>query len=48
MKDSRFLAQTSMANLDVDSVGGEDLEKLVNDYFHLDAAVVNKRREILK
>jgi hypothetical protein len=48
MKDPEFLAEASKANLDVDPVAGEDLGKIVNDYFNLDAAVVNKLREILK
>lgn len=48
MKDPEFLAEASKANLDVDPVAGEELEKIVNDFFKLDAAVVNKLREILK
>src|SRR3990167_2096538 len=48
MKDPDFLAETGKANMDVDPVAGEDLEKIVNDFFELDAAVVNKLKEILK
>ena len=48
MKDPDFLAETGKANMDVDPVAGEDLEKIVNDFFKLDAAVVNKLKEILK
>jgi tripartite-type tricarboxylate transporter receptor subunit TctC len=48
MKDSDFLAETTKANMEINSVTGEDLEKVVNDFFKLDAAVVNKLKEILK
>ena len=48
MKDSDFLAETTKANMEINSVTGEDLEKIVNDFFKLDAAVVNKLKEILK
>ena len=48
IKDSDFLAETTKANMEINSVTGEDLEKIVNDFFELDAAVVNKLKEILK
>ncbi len=48
MKDPEFLAETSKANMDVDPVGGEDLERLVNGFFKLDSTIVGKLREILK
>lgn len=48
VKDTEFLAEAKKANLDVDPVAGEDLEKVVNGFFLLDTAVVNKLREILK
>lgn len=48
MKDSDFLAETTKANMEINSVAGEDLEKIVNGFFELDAAVVNKLKEILK
>ena len=48
MKDPEFLAETSKANMDVDPVAGEDLEKVVSGFFKLDSTVVDKLREILK
>ena len=48
MKDAEFLAEAKKANLDVDPAAGEELEKLVNGFFKLDAAVVGKLKEILK
>ena len=48
MKDPDFLGEANKANLDVDPVAGEELERLVNGFFKLDAAVVSKLREILK
>lgn len=46
--DSEFLAEANKGNLDIDPVAGEDLEKIVNGLFKLDAAVVNKLKEILQ
>ncbi len=48
MKDPDFLAEAKKGNLDVQPVSGEDLEKIVSSFFKLDAAVVNKLKEILK
>ncbi len=48
LKDSDFLAEANKANLDLDPVGGEEVERLVNGFFKLDPAVVSKLREILK
>jgi len=46
--DPEFLAEANKGNLNIDPVAGEDLEKIVNDFLKLDAAVVNKLKEILK
>ena len=48
MKDQGYLAETGKANMDVDPVGGEELERLINGFFKLDPAVVGKLKEILK
>ncbi|MEK7341426.1 MAG: hypothetical protein AABZ69_04320, partial [Candidatus Binatota bacterium] len=48
MKDPEFLAEAKKAALDLDPVGGEELERLINGFFKLDPAVVGKLKEILK
>lgn len=48
MKDPEFLAETRKANMDVDPVNGEELERVVGGFFKLDPVVVNKLKEILK
>lgn len=48
MKDPEFLADTKKANMDVDPVTGEELERLIGGFFKLDPGVVNKLKEILK
>ena len=48
IKDPDFVAEAKKANLDLDPVSGEELEKIVGSFFKLDAAVVNKLKEILK
>lgn len=48
MKDREFLAEAKKANMDVDPVGGEELERLINGFFKLDPAVAGKLKEILK
>jgi tripartite-type tricarboxylate transporter receptor subunit TctC len=48
MKNSEFLAEAKKANLDVDSLTGEELERTVGNFFRLEPSVANKLREILK
>lgn len=48
MKDPEFLAETKKANMDVDPVNGEELERIVSGFFKLDPVVVNKLKQILK
>jgi len=48
LKDPEFLAEAKKANLDLDPVSGEDLEKTVGNFFKLEPSVANKLREILK
>lgn len=48
MKDPDFLAETTKANLDLDPVTGEEIERVVAEFFKLDPAVVGKLKEVLK
>lgn len=48
MKDPEFLAEAKKANLDLDPVTGDELEKTVANFFKLEPSVSNKLREILK
>lgn len=48
MKDAEFLADAKKAQLDIDPVSPDEVEKTVARFFKLEAAVVNKLREILK
>jgi tripartite-type tricarboxylate transporter receptor subunit TctC len=47
MRDAEFSAEVKKARLDVDPVAGEDLEKIINDAFRLDAKLVGKLKDIL-
>jgi tripartite-type tricarboxylate transporter receptor subunit TctC len=48
MKDPEFLADAKKSQLDIDPLSPEEVEKTVARFFKLDAALVNKLREILK
>jgi hypothetical protein len=48
MNDPEFVAEAKKGNLELEPVAGEELEKVVNSFFKVDAATVNKLREILK
>jgi tripartite-type tricarboxylate transporter receptor subunit TctC len=48
LRDPKFLADARRANLEVDPVSGEEVERLVGELFHLDSAVVARLREILR
>jgi tripartite-type tricarboxylate transporter receptor subunit TctC len=48
MRDSEFLAEAKKGNLELEPVAGEELERIVNSFFKVDPATVNKLREILK
>lgn len=48
LRDPEFLAEAKKANLEIDPVSGEELERLVNELFKLDPAVVAKLKGILK
>ena len=47
MKDAEFLAEAQKAKLDIDPVGGEEIEKVVAGLFKLDPTLVAKLKEIL-
>ena len=47
MKDKDFLAETEKANLAIDSVTGEGLEKAVAQFFKMDSAMVTKVKQVL-
>ena len=46
-KDPEFLAEATKANLDVDSIQGEEIAKLISDLFRLDARIVSRLKELL-
>ena len=46
MKDSEFSAELKKARLDVDPVAGEEMEKIINDAFKLDASLLGKLKDI--
>jgi tripartite-type tricarboxylate transporter receptor subunit TctC len=48
MKDPEFLTEAKKANLDLDPVPGEDLEKTIGNFFNLEPAVSKRLKEILK
>jgi tripartite-type tricarboxylate transporter receptor subunit TctC len=47
MKDTEFSTEVKKARLDVDPVAGEEIEKIINDAFKLDASLVGKLKDIL-
>jgi len=47
LKDAEFLAEASKSRLDIDPVGGEEIENVVADLFKLDAAMVAKLKSVL-
>jgi hypothetical protein len=48
LKDPELLAEAKKAKMEINPVGGDELEGLVNGLFSLDPAVVTKLKEILK
>ena len=47
MKDTEFSTEVKKARLDVDPVAGEEIEKIINDAFKLDASLIGKLKDIL-
>ena len=48
LKDPEFLADAKKSNLVIDSVPGNELEKIALEIFKLDPAMTSKLNEILK
>lgn len=48
LKDPEFLADAKKANLDLNPVRGEEIEKIVAEFFKLDPAIRSKLKGILK
>jgi tripartite-type tricarboxylate transporter receptor subunit TctC len=46
MKDGEFSAELNKARLDVDPVAGEEVDRIINDTFKLDAALLGKLKDI--
>ena len=46
MKDGEFVAELKKARLDVDPVTGEEVERIINEAFKLDTALVSKLKDI--
>jgi tripartite-type tricarboxylate transporter receptor subunit TctC len=46
-KDPEFLAEAKKARLDIEPVGGEEMERVVAELFNLDSAMVAKLKEVL-
>ena len=46
IRDGEFLAEMKKASLEVDPLGGEEAEKIINDFFKLDAELIGKLKEI--
>lgn len=48
LRDPEFLADARRSKLDIDLIGGEELEKLVGELFRLEPGLVAKLRELLR
>jgi hypothetical protein len=48
LKDSAFLADAKKSRLDIDPLTGEEIEKIVDQLFKIDPAIVNQLKEILQ
>ncbi len=48
MKDPDFLADAKKSRLDTDPLTGEDIEKIVNQLFKIEPAMIDQIRELLK
>ena len=46
MKDGEFTGEMTKARLDVDPVSGQEVERIVNDAFKLDPALLAKLKDI--
>jgi tripartite-type tricarboxylate transporter receptor subunit TctC len=48
LKDSEFVADAKKSRLDTDPLTGEEIEKIVQQLFKMDASLVNQLKEVLK
>jgi tripartite-type tricarboxylate transporter receptor subunit TctC len=48
LKDPEFLTDAKKSRLDTDPLTGEEIEKIVNQLFKIDASLINQLKEILK
>jgi tripartite-type tricarboxylate transporter receptor subunit TctC len=46
MRDAEFVAEVKKLRLDVDPVGGAEMEGIINESFNLDAALIGKLKDI--
>lgn len=46
MRDGEFFAEVKKSRLEVDPVGGTEMEGIINDSFNLDAALIGKLKDI--
>lgn len=46
-KDPEFLAEAAKANLDVNSIQGEEVARLISDLFRLEPRIVSRLKELL-
>jgi hypothetical protein len=48
LTDPEFVADAKKSRLDTDPLTGEEIEKIVQQLFKMDASLVNQLKEILK
>ena len=48
MKDPEFVADAKKSRIDLEPIGGEEVQKMVNDMFNLSPALIAKLRDALK
>jgi tripartite-type tricarboxylate transporter receptor subunit TctC len=48
MKDAEFVADAKKSRIDLEPIGGEEVQKMVNDMFNLSPALIAKLRDALK
>lgn len=46
MGDREFSAEMKKFRLEVDPVGGKEVEEIINDFFKLDTALIGKLKDI--
>lgn len=46
IRDAEFLAEMKKASLEIDPLGGEEAERIINEFFKLDPALIAKLKDI--